>query len=137
MPGKPPSAKAIGLMAALFVLGGLVGGFGAVVLRHMDHVPRHERTFDRLSRELQLTARQQGEVHAIFAGAHKRFAAVFQQSQDEVQPRYDAIRKDVHARIRAILTPAQQVKFDAFLKRLDSEHKIHPPPIPGTRRDDR
>lgn len=137
MPGKRPSAKAIGLMMAVFVLGALVGGLGAVVLHRMDRTPRRERIVDRLTRVLQLTGQQRHEVQGIFAAAHKRFVAVYRQSQEQARPRYDGIRQDVHARIRAILTPAQQVKFDQFLKRLDAEHKIHPPPLPGPRRRDR
>ncbi len=137
MAGKRPSAKAIGLVVAVFLLGGLIGGFGAVVLRRMDQVPRRVRILDRLTRVLSLTGQQRHEVQGIFSEAHKRFTAVYRQSEEQAQPQYDAIRQDVHARIRAILTPAQQAKFDEFLKRLDEEHKIHPPPPPGSRRRDR
>lgn len=137
MPGKGPSAKAIGLVAAVFLLGGLVGVFGSVVLGRMDRRPRRERVVDRLTRVLDLNSRQRHEVKGIFADAHRRFTAAYRQSQKQARPQYDAIRQDVHARIRAILTPTQQVKFNRFLKRLDEEHRIHPPPPPGSRRRDR
>lgn len=133
MAGKRPSAKAIGLMIAIFVLGGVVGGLGAIVVHHMGRTPRRERIIDRLSHELNLSAKQQAQVETILANGHKQFVAVYQQSQDQARSQYDAIRHDIHARIRAILTPAQQTKFDAFLKRLDAEHKLHPRP-PGPRR---
>jgi uncharacterized membrane protein len=131
---KRPSARAIGLMVTVFVLGGLVGGLGATLLRHIHESPRRERMIDRLSRELQLSAQQRSQIQAILSAGHKQFSAVFQQSQDQARSRYDAIRQDVHARIRAVLTPAQQAKFDDFLHRLDAEHKVHPPPPPGPRR---
>lgn len=136
MADKKPSMRAIGLMVAVFVLGGLVGGLGAVVVRRMHQSSRRERMIDRLSRQLDLSSEQRGQVQGIFADAHKQFVAVFDKAQDQARPQYDAIRKNVHARIRAILTAAQQVKFDEFLTRLDAEHRIHPPPPPrrGRRR---
>lgn len=134
MAGKRPSAKAIGLMVAVFVLGVVVGGLGTVLLHNMRESARRDHVINRLSRELRLSAQQRRQIQAILGQAHQRFSTVFQKSQEEARPQYDAIRKDVHARIRAILTPAQQAKFDDFLKRLDAEHRIHPRPGPRRRR---
>ncbi|HVB33424.1 MAG TPA: hypothetical protein VNJ52_03480 [Patescibacteria group bacterium] len=121
-------------MVAVFVLGGLVGGLGAIVGHHLNETPRRERIIDRLSHELDLSAQQRTEIQAIFADGHKRFDAVFQKSQDQARPQYDAIRHDIHARIRAILMPAQQAKFDDFLRRLDAEHRLHHRHLPDSRR---
>lgn len=128
MAASRPSAKAIGLMVAVFVLGGIVGGLGTILARRMDRTPRRRPFIDRLTQDLQLTAQQRTQIQAIFADGHRRFNQVFQQSQDQARPQYDAIRKDVHARIRAILTPTQQAKFDALLKQLGPPRGPHGPP---------
>ena len=129
---KRPSAKAIGLMVAVFVLGGLVGGLGTLLATRMDRRPHRVPFIDQLSQQLQLTQQQRTKIQAIFADAHKRFNAVYQQSQQQARPQYDAIREDVHAKIRALLTPTQQTKFDAFLKRLGPPPS-GPPPGRGRR----
>jgi Spy/CpxP family protein refolding chaperone len=99
-----------------------------MLARRMDRPARRRPFIDQLTQDLQLTPQQRSQIQGIFADAHKRFNAVFQQSQDQARPQYDAIRKDVHARIRAILTPAQQAKFDALLKRLGPPRGPHGPP---------
>ena len=130
---KRPSAKAIGLMVAVFVLGGLVGGLGTLLAMRMDRRPHRRPFIDQLSQQLQLTPQQRTQIQAIFADAHKQFSAVYQQSQDQARPQYDAIRKNVHAKIRALLTPDQQTKFDAFLKRLGPPPSGPPPGHRGRR----
>lgn len=131
---KRPSAKAIGLMVAVFVLGGFIGALGTLVVGHMRRGSRRVAFIDRLSQQLQLSTAQRTQVQAILADGHKRFGSVFQKSQEQARSQYDAIRKDVNSRIRAVLTPAQQTKFDDFLKRLNAEHRAHPPPSRGRRR---
>jgi Spy/CpxP family protein refolding chaperone len=134
MAGKRPSAKAIGLMFAVLVLGGFIGALGTLVAGHMHRGPRRVAFIDQLSQQLQLSAQQRTQIQSILADGHKRFDAVFQQSRDQARSQYDAVRQDIHARIRAVLTPAQQTKFDDFLQRLNAEHKAHPPPPgPGRR----
>lgn len=133
MAGKQPSAKAILLMVVVFVLGCVVGALGVFLGGHMREMARHERMIDRLSADLKLSAQQRSQILGILADGHKRFDAVFQQSQDQARAQYDAIRQDVHNRIRAVLSPDQQTKFDAFIKELNAEHRIHPP-VPRPRR---
>ena len=136
MAGKRPSGKAFILLLAVFVLGGVIGGLGLYVAGHMHNSHRRQRIFDRLTQQVQLTPQEQKQVEAILADGHKRFEAVYRQSQEQARPQYEAVRNDIRARIRALLTPEQQPKFDAFLKQLDAERKAREqqgpprPPMP-------
>jgi hypothetical protein len=123
MAGKRPSAKAIGLLIAVFVLGGVVGSLGTYLAGHMHEQSRRHHIVDRLNRQLQLTPSQLKQVRQIFAEGHKRWLAIYRKSQDDARPQYEALHADMRKSIRAILSPAQQPKFDEFLKQLDAEHK--------------
>lgn len=120
---KRPSAKAIGLLIAVFVLGGVVGSLGTYLAGHVRSGSHRQRIIDRLTQQIDLTPAQAKQVEEILEDGHKRWSAVFRQSQEQARPQYDAVHAETRARIRAILTPAQQTKFDAFLKRLDAEHR--------------
>jgi Spy/CpxP family protein refolding chaperone len=123
MAAKRPSAKAIILTLAVFVLGGAVGGLGTYLAGHMRDGHRRQRIVDRLTQQLQLTPDQQKQVEAILEDGHKHITAIYRESQDQARPQYDAVHNEIRSRIRAVLTPAQQPKFDEFLKRLDAERK--------------
>ncbi len=123
MADKRPSGKAIVLLLAVFVLGGVLGCLGTYLAGHMRNGHRRQRIFDRLTEQVQLTPAQQKQVEAILADGHQRFEAVYRQSQEQARPQYEAVRNDIRARIRALLTPEQQPKFDAFLKQIDAERK--------------
>lgn len=142
---KRPSVRAISLMVAVLVLGGIVGVLGTLFVGRMRRPPRRQPFIDRISQQLQLSAKQKTDIQAIMDDGHDRFNNVFQQSQDQAQAQYDAIRQDVNKRIRAVLTPTQQTKYDDFLKRLNAEHNVRPsarrsgrrgrgpgPPSPGS-----
>ena len=93
---------------------------------------RRQRIVDRLTTQLQLSPDQQKKVETILEDGHKRITAIYRQSQDQARPQYDAVHTEIRTRIRAVLTPAQQPKFDDFLKRLDAERKAREqqPPRP-------
>jgi Spy/CpxP family protein refolding chaperone len=46
---------------------------------------------------------------------------------DQTVPQYDAAREQARDELRAVLTPEQRQKFEAFLRRLDEERKKHHP----------
>ncbi len=123
MAAKRPSARAIILTIAVFVLGGAVGSLGTYLAGHMRDGHRRQRIVDRLTEQLQLTPDQQKQIETILDDGHKRITAIYRQSQDQARPQYDAVHTDTRNRIRAILTAAQQPKFDDFLKHLDAERK--------------
>lgn len=123
MAAKRPSARAIVLTLAVFVLGGAVGALGTYLVGHMHDGHRRQRIVDRLTRQLQLTPDQQKQVETILEDGHRRITAIYRKSQDDARSKYEAVHTDIRSRIRGILTPKQQPEFDEFLKRLDAERK--------------
>jgi Spy/CpxP family protein refolding chaperone len=118
------------LVLVVFVLGVLVGGVG----NHLwdAHVISAGRPGNghppgtSLSQLLQLTSDQQKQLDAIFNDSRPQLQALDAQ--------HNALRAQTRARIRAILTPDQQVKFDAMTKDQDSHGRgpnRGPGPPPG------
>lgn len=68
---------------------------------------------NRLASELELDATQQDEVKKILAERRDRLDAVHREARE----RFDREQRDLHAAIRLVLKPGQQVKFDKFLDR--------------------
>lgn len=115
------SGEAAVLVLVVFVLGVLLGGLG-------DHlwgkkvwgqtpapITHRDQIIDTLTHELDLTPEQVKQV-----------TAAVDQKQAEIEKLYapldaqrDQIRQQGREQIRAVLTPEQQAKFDAFLNRLD------------------
>ncbi len=131
--------KAIGLVIILFVLG---IGLGAVSAHIWDaHVlanQAHHSPIRDLRDQLHLTPSQaqqfdamvsdtRGKFHALDAQEHAewdpKFHALDAQEHAEWDPKDDQVRQQWRAKARAILTPDQQVVFDAFMKKLDAEHQ--------------
>jgi Spy/CpxP family protein refolding chaperone len=123
MAGKRPSAKAIGLLLAVFVLGGVAGSLGTYVGTHDRQIRSRQTFLDQFRQQVQLTPSQLVQIRGILAEGHKRWEAIREKSEKEAQPQFDALHAEIRKRIRAVLTPAQQPKFDEFLKRLEAEHK--------------
>ncbi|MGH9735367.1 MAG: hypothetical protein ACRD8A_12350 [Candidatus Acidiferrales bacterium] len=126
--------EALVLVLVVFVLGLLVGGVGnhfwgqTVWGSHQDHSvrtgpPSRAKIVDDFTRELQLTPSQQTQLGTIIDQTRAEWAAQHEANQQ----RHDAIRQEAHARIRAILTPAQAPKYDAFMQRLEEQRKKDQP----------
>lgn len=130
MAGERPSTRAVVLTVAVFILGVIVGALGCYLAGHMRE-SRRVRFIDRITQTLQLSTAQQKQIVGILQDGHRRIAAIYRQSQDQARPQYDAVRSDDRAKIRAILTPDQQTKFDDFLKRLDAERKARQQQTPS------
>ncbi|HEX8475930.1 MAG TPA: hypothetical protein VF666_18030 [Pyrinomonadaceae bacterium] len=64
--------------------------------------------FERMRRDLDLSEQQATEIRAILDQTRNDYRAL----RSEVRPRYDAIRQNSRTRIRALLTPEQQKRFD-------------------------
>src|SRR5438045_9506683 len=67
---------------------------------------------EHLTRALDLTPDQQAKVKAIFEQAKPQIQAVRQEAREKGK----AIRENIQAQIRPLLTPAQQQKYDAIKK---------------------
>lgn len=68
-----------------------------------------EEVFERMKRDLDLNDQQAAQIRAILEQTRDEY----RQLRAEVRPRYDSVRQTARNRIRALLTPEQQQKFDA------------------------
>ncbi len=116
-----PRVKGGLLLLVAFLLGGASGALGLCLyqLRTGHGEPgrdpaRFQRlVLARLTRDLSLTAAQQQQVEGILRETGQEFAKL----RAEFQPQLAAIRTGSRDRIRALLNPDQQQKFDALVKR--------------------
>ncbi len=133
------SWKAVGLVIVVFVLGIALGGVGihewdARVIASQQR-PGIEK---QLRDDLQLSPDQATKVDAIISEVHSKwheldaqrhtewdpkYAPLNKESHAEWDPKYDQVRQQGRDSIRAILTPEQKIKFEAFLKHLDQERQ--------------
>jgi protein CpxP len=74
---------------------------------------------ERLTKALDLTPDQQAKVKAIFEQAKPQIQAARAEGRQKAQ----AIRENIQAQIRPILTPAQQQKYDAIKKAREDMRK--------------
>ncbi|HXW16987.1 MAG TPA: hypothetical protein VEJ39_01710 [Candidatus Acidoferrales bacterium] len=108
------------LVVLVLLLGVALGAVGthyweARAYGHRVIVPTHSEIVKQLIEQLSLTPEQQSQVVAITEDVHSRLRAF----QDQVKPQADAIRSEGRQKIRAILTPEQQPKFDEYTRHLD------------------
>ena len=75
-----------------------------------------EEVFERMKRDLNLNDQQATQIRAILDETRNEY----RQLRAEVKPRYDAVRQNARTRIRALLTPEQQQKFDAKVAERDA-----------------
>jgi len=107
--------KACLLLALVFLAGLVVGVVGTrVAVRHvvrdaMLHPEKMQAVMERnLTRRLQLDGGQQTKLHQILSDAHGEMKEL----RREYQPQVFAVVSNANGRIVAILTPAQQAKFE-------------------------
>ena len=114
------------LVFVVFFLGLLLGGLG----NHLwgtrvwgEQKPAAPATRDQImanfTRELQLTPDQQKQLSAILDNSKVRYHDL-NAALDEERMK---IRDEGRSHMRAMLTPEQQPKFDAFMQRLDEQRK--------------
>jgi hypothetical protein len=78
-----------------------------------------ERYVSLLTRDVQLTADQRKELDRILDDTREEFAEV----RKTIAPQVTEIKERARGRIRAMLTPDQQPRFEAFLKAWDAERE--------------
>ena len=71
-----------------------------------------------MRRELSLTDEQTTAVRAIIDETRNEYRAL----RAELRPRFEEPRQKARTRIRALLTPDQQKKFDAMVAQQDAQH---------------
>jgi Spy/CpxP family protein refolding chaperone len=77
----------------------------------------HER-FEKMRSELSLTDQQTTSVRTILDETRNEYRAL----RTELRPRFEEPRMKARTRIRALLTPEQQKKFDAMVAQQDAQH---------------
>jgi flagellar basal body-associated protein FliL len=125
----PASRKAAVWLALIFLLGaGLGGVLGFVAGNSRTHASARQRKspevrraemVEKLAQELQLTAAQRESLDPILVAFQEQYQAVHKQ----VEPQMKEVREASRKKIRALLTPEQQGKYDEYLKRVDQERK--------------
>jgi hypothetical protein len=129
-----PRREAALLVVVVFLLGMLLGGiamhvWGERIWGRLYAAPAPmgqpgtmrpvNEVVKEFTNELQLTPGQQTEVTAIINETRSQWQALYV----PLEAQHEAIRQEGRARIRALLTPDQLPKFDAFMHKLDERHK--------------
>ena len=112
------------VLAFVFVLG-CVSGAALDVLYHARtnarpadaHAHDMQAHFDAMRRDLNLTDAQATAIRAILDETREEYRAL----RTELRPGFEEPRQKARTRIRALLTPEQQQKFDAMAAQQDSK----------------
>jgi Spy/CpxP family protein refolding chaperone len=113
------------VLGVVFVLGCVTGVALTGLYRSRasgDRPEARERAmnerFEKMRRELSLTDQQTTAVRTILDETRNEYRAL----RTELRPRFDEPRQKARTRIRALLTPEQQQKFDAMVAQQDAKH---------------
>jgi Spy/CpxP family protein refolding chaperone len=114
------------VVVGVFVLGGVTGAsldsLYRLRVRGDDHQERRSRDkkdrFEEMKRDLNLTDEQATAIRAIIEQSREEYRAL----RNEIEPRNEAVRANARARIRALLNPEQQQRFDARIAEQDARH---------------
>jgi hypothetical protein len=115
---------AVGLLAAVFVAGGLAGWGGHEAAEREDHGLRGGRggpdaLVSMLSRELALSAPQRDSVRAIIV----RHGPEIDSLRARVRPQFDSIKARMRAEIDAQLTPEQRAKHQQLIDQAEHHRR--------------
>ena len=110
--------KVLPALVATFALGAAAGSWAQRMggPRHRMGPPPPARVVARLDREVKFDDSQREAVLALLEKRRPEAEAL----QKETFERMDAMRRSVHAEIRALLRPDQQAKLDAFVERMEA-----------------
>jgi len=110
-------------LAVLLIFGiGFVAGALTINVYRARHVAssaaNHRDRFERVMEQLQLTAEQRDQVKTIFDEA----SAQLTEMRKESQPRFQEVREQTHARLRAVLTAEQWEEFQKLTSDFRERH---------------
>jgi Spy/CpxP family protein refolding chaperone len=119
--------KAVLLVFVLFVLGIALGSVGTYVVTTRVQAARPQATMGRnpghtmamFTRDLNLNSDQQNQIQAILNDTRARYAELHQ----KLDPEYEQVRHEGRERIRQVLTPEQQPKFEELLRQIDEDRR--------------
>ena len=113
----------------IFLLGVAAGALGLTVYHRWveaGHPSGWTGRFDRERYVKQMTEAvglhpdQMGALNAILDETREEFLAL----RNRLHPQFDVVRQRARQRIRGILNPEQQARFEAFLTRWDEERRV-------------
>lgn len=113
-------------VVAVFIVGAIVGGLSATALIRGHYLqvmrsgpPRgvHKPIAERLTADLSLTPDQRAAVEGIVRDFEPRFREFEQQARTGIR----AVMTEMEGKIREILTPEQQAKYDAGIEKMHEE----------------
>ena len=111
------------VLVVVFVLGSITGGALTGLYLSRSGSDRSERNpqqrFEKMRKELNLTDDQTKAVSAILDDARNEYRAL----RGELRPRFEEPRMKARAKIRALLSPEQQQKFDAMVAQQDAQRE--------------
>ena len=113
------------VLVAVFLLGSVTGAALSGLIRSRASGARDSRErsvserFAKMRAELNLTDQQTTQIKTILDDTKSEYKAL----RTELKPRFDEPRLKARAKIRALLTPEQQQKFDAIVARYDSRRE--------------
>ena len=110
------------VLVGIFLLGGVSGAALKtmyVARSESERVPSmgSDAYFDTLKRELELDSKQASEMRTIVDESRIQYKSICA----EVRPRYDGLRESARARMRLLLSPDQQKRFDLIVTREDCQ----------------
>jgi Spy/CpxP family protein refolding chaperone len=116
-------------LTLIFICGIAVGFVAHGFIAHarfarMNPEKRVERMLNRLEKKLKLTPEQKEQVSSILNASRQKVDGL----HNEVRPRFESIRSETDAQIRAVLTPDQQKGFDEMRAKWDARRKKNRPP---------
>jgi len=113
---------AVGLLAAVFVAGGLAGWGGREAAERDDRGPRRggpDALVKYLSRELDLSSAQRDSVRAIIARHRPETDSLWAR----VRPRFDSIKARMRTEIDAQLTPEQRARHQQLIEQAEHHRR--------------
>jgi hypothetical protein len=112
--------KATLTLVGVFVLGGLTGAAlnGAYIRHFRPFGPQRVKIdfFEELQRKLSLTGDQSVQIRTIIEETRNVFKGI----TDDTRPQFEAARQKSRERIRAVLSPDQQQRFDQLTSEIDA-----------------
>ena len=122
--------RAVVYLALIFLSGLLLGG---TLMNFAEHywlhahaanetdISQHRLIAADMSKRLHLTAAQQEKVDRVLQNT----IGQYQQLEVRLEPQFDHVREHDRQQLRAILTPAQRLRFDRIVARIDEEYPIN------------
>jgi len=111
------------VLLVVFVLGSITGAALTGLYRSRSGADRPERAmherFEKMRSELNLTDEQTKSVSAILDDTRNEYRSL----RAELRPRFEEPRQKARTKIRALLTPEQQQKFDALVAQHDTQRE--------------